>query len=347
MDENVSETPCLICYFFGIFKFHTKIINDNEIIRKCSMSPRPSQLVVIIVILAIAISLMTTSWSEMFRGSRSNALPPAFARHIAILQHMAKMRKARGTPRGTPRRRIVVPSPPSPLPPMRVFLTGGLSSTYLLCELLLVERRVVHPVYISAHIDHADRKHCRRSIRQEMAAIQKVMDDVRRRFPHAAKRLRPLHIEVTSTVSDNVKRAHRIVFGVDVGQYASIGHWAATQPRPVYLALRLGHRSKNLWRLVREHCVRRRRRIAGNNVQNEYRVPKSQQHTPFGQLFRHIVFRLVDVDNRRFQLTAQQQRFAPVLARTWSCSLPTVDARPCQACLACRDRRELEQFRKK
>lgn len=311
------------------------------------MSPRPSPLVVIVVIAVIAISRMTTSQSEMFRGSRSNALPPALAPHIAIMRrHMAKMRKMRKA-RGTPRRRIVRPSPPSPLPPVRVFLTGGLSSTYLLCELLLVERRVVHPVYISAHIDHADSAHCRLSIRQEMAAIQSVMDDIRRRFPHAASRLRPLHIEVTSTVSDDLKQAHRIVFGVDVGQYASIGHWAATQPDPVYLALRLGHRSKNLWRLVREHCVRHRRRIARNNVQSEYRVPESQQHTPFGQLFRHIVFCLVDVDNRRFQHTAQTQSFAPVLDRTWSCPLPTRNARPCQACLACRDRRELEQFRKK
>ena len=95
----------------------------------------------------------------------------------------------------------------------------------------------------------------------------------------------------------------------------------------------LCHRTASLHALIKENCERQ-----GEGAHSVYTVRAAKRATPFGQLFGHVQFRLVDMDGRRLHLSAQKQGFDRVLQRSWSCTTPTSNRTPCGKCMACEDR---------
>lgn len=302
---------------------------------------------IVIAFAALSSLLLTPRAAEPFQPSKQPSLGDA-KELIKSLQSMG-MFAARAKKQNNAKRPAREERPASPT---HMFFTGGIASAYLMCHLLLVERRVVYPVFISAKIDHANVRKCRRSILNELDAAEAVVQSIRRRFPTAAARLKPIHYEPFLDVSPDIAAAHRIIFGRDVGQYAGIAQWARDQftagkrqklydrpQRPLQLAVFLCRRTASLHALIKDNCERR-----GEGAHSVYTARAAKRATPFGQLFGHVQFRLVDMDGRRLHHSAHKHGFDRVLRRSWSCTAPKPDRTPCGKCTACEDRAVLRHL---
>lgn len=312
----------------------------------------------VVVVLTLAVLSGSFLRPEPFRSERMHKVTDAslgeaselLTRLQSMQQGMLKVREQEvKRARVKARPAAALPAVPLDDATTHVFFTGGIASTYLLCHLLLVERRVVCPVYISADIDHANPSRCRQSTSQELNASNAVLQHIGRRFPKASARLRPIHYEPFIDISSEIAAAHQIVFGRKVGKYAGLAQWSRDQftsgkrkkltehpKRPLQLAIFLCNRTSNLHALIKENCERR-----GEGVDAAYVVQPAKRNTPFGRLFGHIVFRLVDLDGRRLHKSAQKRRFGSVLRRAWSCTAPNKARQPCGVCMSCLDRAAL------
>lgn len=218
-----------------------------------------------------------------------------------------------------------------------MFFSGGVASTYHLCQRLLVDRRRVRPVYVSARIDDPDPSRGRLSVVEELRAIKRIVEMIRRRFPTASKRLLPVLHEPFIRIDSDVIAAQRRLFANTGGggQYAGLCQWTRNQMKPgrknIELAVLYGERTQRMHALIKANCKKE---------QDRYVVRSDRRRTDFGRLFSRVDFCLVDKDAGRMQSVARHHRFHDILTSTWTCWVPDRDSgRPCGRCAGCADRR--------
>lgn len=222
-----------------------------------------------------------------------------------------------------------------------IFWTGGYDSTFCVLHALLVEGATVVPVYLSGVIDNAPSSRVRRRNQsQELSAMADIRRALQRRYPRAARRLRPVvsqrDVAITAEVREGMADLHRRrMVRRPVCQYGALAQAAIDRHR-VELAVEHEPRSSMLYRAVHRHVV-----TPGGRPEQRRIAEESMRRIPALRIFRGFRFPTLHLSKADMLATARRHGFDDLLLKhTWSCWYP-VDGRPCGRCVMCHDRRSI------
>lgn len=202
--------------------------------------------------------------------------------------------------------------------------TGGWESTYRLCNLILLQKRIVSPVYI---LDES-----RKSFREEINAITVIQEDIKRRISSDSHLLQPLQIVLKNDIPQNTiitKQYHDIIksykrLGSQYEWLARYVVWKGLRcveigvegstysPRgPVFLRL-----ENNLI-----YC-------------DDSLVLCDNPDDPLFEFFRFFSFPLFNMTKSEILKLAKSQSFYDIMLKTWFCHDPR-KGMPCGTCRPC------------
>lgn len=205
-----------------------------------------------------------------------------------------------------------------------VFWSGGLDSTYIVLQTLLLEQKKLQPYYI---ID-PDRP----SWKKELEVMQQIREEIARYDPNAAQRLLPTRIfEKKSIKKYWILRWHYHWFTrhMDLGpQYEWLARFACQHKLS---AIAVGfiknpeHLDLQLDRMIRQQAM-------GEGF--ECRI-KDKPHPKALQLFKRLRFPIIWLSKHELVENAIRHGFSHLLALSWFCHTPTSENKPCGHCRPC------------
>jgi hypothetical protein len=212
----------------------------------------------------------------------------------------------------------------------RVLWTGGLDSTFRLCELLR-SGESVQPVYVASRID------ARRNTEKELSAIRSLTVILRETFAKGTL-LDPVYIgdvegpAVSAAIpGDSCVRAAagRIGYG-NVGNEAMGRQYEALCRLSKHFGtmeacVEIGGRAE---RLLRDHVEPDG---AGSWRLKDWGIPRDLL------IFRHMTYPLIRMTKDAMLKVAQEAGYSDILKRTWTCWMPK-NGQPCGKCEMCRRR---------
>ncbi|MFT5681171.1 MAG: hypothetical protein ACI8RZ_002077 [Myxococcota bacterium] len=206
-----------------------------------------------------------------------------------------------------------------------LFWTGGFDSTFRLMQLLSDGISVV-PVYLSVEID------ARKNQAEELAAMARLTDLLRRRFPDAL-----LHdLLLVTDLPENPwveEQARRIGYSSSHSrpmghQYIGLCRFAESHHVPVEIGVEIGGRAERL--------LRGKVRGQGGACRIDPATLASQLERAL-MIFHRMRFPLIHLDRPAMLAEAGSRGFIAVLSQTFSCWFP-VDGVACGRCYMCKGR---------
>lgn len=216
------------------------------------------------------------------------------------------------------------------------FWTGGFDSTFRICELVMVQKKVVQPVYVSAVIDNVEESSTRRqSHRQELACMQRIRDMLPE---EARRRLLPLLNIREVKLDDDIKMSMNSLYRKKkmrrpVCQYGALAQVTRDLRRPIEVAVEYAPGNSMLY-----HCVQDS--LDCGEIQRGSGIVAHIQprNDPDVHIFQHFVFPTISYSKEDMLKIARENRFDYILHSTWSCWYPREDGSPCRKCIMCLER---------
>ena len=218
-----------------------------------------------------------------------------------------------------------------------IYWTGGFDSTYRLCEMLVVEKKKVQPIYVSLVLDNdcVSEEACtklwlRRNRKEERRAMNKVRELLAEKYPYTRQSLLPTK-EVDEPITDNVfnykfekkfyndnlwpkkRRTHQYLF---LSKYPTYHH---SYIDIGVLGIHEGSKFAQFLKSTLRH------------VDNNY-VIEDKNHA-----LHYLRFPLYGKSKERLLMDARIYGFDNILNETWSCWFPQ-NGKACGKCPMCRER---------
>jgi hypothetical protein len=236
--------------------------------------------------------------------------------------------------------------------PVYIFWTGGYDSTFRVCQLLVVERVKVQPVYISdPYLDNKKTSNTRRhNHKQEYKTMDNLTKMINKKFPYTKELLLPLididNIKIDDeTNKDMVMLQKRKYVRRARCQYGGMAQVTKNLDKHIEMCAEIGgffHR-----------YVHKKMNCYGKNDKCKYRdlTIMDVKHLPREdkclKTFSRFVLPLIAYTKKDMYLIAKKHNFDDILNKTWSCWYPRND-KPCGKCVMCRERfvppKETEHF---
>jgi len=223
--------------------------------------------------------------------------------------------------------------------PVPLFWTGGYDSTYRLCELLLIEKKIVQPIYIAANIDNDPGKStCRHNNKQEKAAMLKIRQEILANHPDINSRFMPTIIIAKVVLPEKYKIAMFELYKQNLVRRPTCQYGALA-----YIAEKLA--GINMYQPA-EICVENEAtskmhrtiypfisKVNKNTINfiNSYKSVKGMH------IFKSINFSTIHKSKLAMLNIAKKYQFENILNLTWSCWYP-IDNKPCHKCIMCKER---------
>uniref|UniRef100_A0A6C0EJH9 Uncharacterized protein n=1 Tax=viral metagenome TaxID=1070528 RepID=A0A6C0EJH9_9ZZZZ len=213
--------------------------------------------------------------------------------------------------------------------PEYVFWTGGYDSTFRICELLIIYKRPVQPVYISYNLDSAKKsdKWVRKNRREEIDAMEKIRHKLYTRFPYT-KGLLHKTIDINNNIDypeydinfNNLKlwpKKRR------VHQYEHLGKIAYLLKTPVDCGVIGIHQNSNFVTFLKNNLIK---------TENNYILDVLSTHP-----LHYIRFPLFNRTKRDLCDISKKNKFNDIIKISWSCWFPN-NKKPCNKCPMCIER---------
>jgi len=214
--------------------------------------------------------------------------------------------------------------PPAPEPPFQVLWTGGWDSSYRVLHLAIVEQKNVAPLYFKSP--------WRKSTPDELAAMEKILAALTRKFPEARRRILPL------AQFDMDKRQDRSdPFIVD---HHALQKIAAMGPQYALIAREV-HRL-DLTGVEYGFCAIEKvdRLFAGRLEAFVHQGLKNHRLRPGGpddcvsRIFGRFHFPHLSIEKSETIAEARKHGFLDLLELSWFCYAPR-GGQPCGICYTC------------
>ena len=202
--------------------------------------------------------------------------------------------------------------------------TGGWESTYRLCNLILLQKRTVNPVYI---LDPS-----RKSFAKEIKAIEVIRQGLIDRIESDVPRLKPVQIIIKDDIPPNKVMTEQ--YEAIVKKYGGIGiqyEWLARYAEWKGLkCLEIGiegpsHSSRNpVFAQLEKELIPQEDRL----------VLRERLDDPLFEFFRRFGFPVFDLSKHKILEQVKGQEFYDVMLNTWFCHTPR-NGKPCGRCYPC------------
>lgn len=216
---------------------------------------------------------------------------------------------------------------PSFTPPDNyVFWTGGYDSTYRLCELLIVEQKIVRPVYVAYNLDssHISDFWVRKNRLQEYEAMEKVRQYIIQKFPFTKKRFLP-----TWYITEDIHNPHFDKKFLKLNLF----------PKK-----RAVHQYMHLSKIAYHHKIYIDIGVLGLHSKSKFAKFLNKNVSLRGQLgvdkehpLHYLRFPLLRQSKKNLCSYSKQNMFSEILQMSWSCWFPK-DNEVCGKCPMCRER---------
>ncbi|MBN1929367.1 MAG: hypothetical protein JW764_07480 [Chlorobiaceae bacterium] len=202
--------------------------------------------------------------------------------------------------------------------------TGGWESTYRLCELIFLKKRIVNPVYI---LDPE-----RKSFREEIKAMVAIRGEIVKRISSDASLLKPLQIVIKDDIPPN--KIITEMYDSIVKTYGGLGRqfeWLARYAdwKDLYrLEIGLEGNTNSPRRpvyaqLEKELIIKDESMILGNKLDDQ-----------LFDFFRRFSFPVFNLSKDKILQLAKGQDFYDLMLKTWFCHKPR-NGKPCGRCYPC------------
>lgn len=218
-----------------------------------------------------------------------------------------------------------------------LYWTGGYDSTYRLCEMLIVEKKKVQPLYVTVPLDNdcVTEEACkklwvRRNRKEEREAMNQIVKLIHTNFPYTRKTLLPT-IEIKKEIADSE-------FNMEFEeQFYKNNLWPRKRKKHQYLFLAkfayyhkkfidigvLGiHKQSTFGKYLKKNLIDKNNNLYIRDVNH-----------PLG----YLLFPLYGRTKEDLLVSAKKYKFDNILNLTWSCWFPK-NGKPCKKCPMCRER---------
>ncbi len=207
--------------------------------------------------------------------------------------------------------------------PVNLFWTGGWDSSFRLLQIVLEEKRAVHPFYIV----YAGRP----SFQHEIDAMVKIRTAIGTRYPFSAPLILPTSYSTLEDINDDEEIMEAF--------------WRANEER--FLAM------QNAWlaKFCKQHQItdmeygiirrpfpqdsRFYKYLIKENGSSGYIYNPDLYHLPEYTLFRYFRFPIFDYSKKDIEIYARQKGWLDILKKSWFCYTPIIGRYPCGTCFPC------------
>lgn len=225
-----------------------------------------------------------------------------------------------------------------------LYWTGGYDSTFRLCEMLLNERKIVQPFYISLALDNdcQTEESCtkvwvRRNRKEEKQAMLRIRRELGRIYPKAAVRLLPT-IYIDTDIDDvSFNKAFDAKFYEDnlwpgkrkKHQYLFLSKFAYYHKLPIDIGVLGIHEKSKFAQFLQVNLVPYN---SGPLESKNYKI-KQPEH-----FMEYLRFPLFGRSKSDLLAKAKKYGYDNILKYTWSCWFPNKSGTPCGKCPMCKER---------
>ena len=227
--------------------------------------------------------------------------------------------------------------------PVYLFWTGGYDSTFRLCELLLLEKVKVQPIYISdPYLDNKKTSKTRRkNHNQEYDSMNKIKLKLNNDYPETKQLLLPTidinNVEIDEEISSNMKELKKRKYvRREVCQYGGMAQVTKDMNKYIELCAEIGgffhKRVHKKLKCYGKECKYK------NCLVKDINYLDKEDHCL--KIFNKLVLPLIAYTKKDMYDIALQNGFNHILDMTWSCWYPRKN-KPCGRCIMCRDRKKI------
>ena len=228
-----------------------------------------------------------------------------------------------------------------------VFWTGGYDSTFRICQLLLLENKIVQPIYIMCGNTDDDVKLFdsigffgvsnqakRNNVDVEKKKMFEIRLELNKQYPEYTNRLLPtwyiINLQKNIEVSNKYRNIHRYLgfFSRDITQYERMARFSLEMNLPMEICV--------------ESCgtgMDKATEKVRIGIGDSCRVPI--EHIPINYIdmiiFRNLRFPIVHLTKEDMKMISLKNGFYSILKMSWSCWFP-INGNPCGECKMCKER---------
>ena len=220
-----------------------------------------------------------------------------------------------------------------------IFWTGGYDSTFRLCQLLIDEKKIVQPIYISAIIDNEEDKNTRRHNHKfEYAAMKKIREELNKNYPYIKETLLPLIDIKKITIDYDIKENMKILKQQQRVRRATCQYGGLAQV------------ARNIMKRKGEKveiCVEKEPHgsMMYNTLYGKVDCEKNDCYLKKDlnrddsslKIFNDLKFTTLHLSKKDMLDISKKNRYNKILGMTWSCWYPKNNL-PCGRCIMCRER---------
>jgi hypothetical protein len=211
--------------------------------------------------------------------------------------------------------------------PIYLFCSGGYDSIFRLCDLTILKKQYVQPIYLNmSKLDGYDIR--RKNIQYELHSIQKSINKIS--DMGFGKYVLPLQIITNTYLSLRVKNASNYFylrgdFARSIVQNTYMAEISLGFTKPIetgVLCTKTGSMGKAIGSIINNNT-----KMINVDVANKHQL-----------IFRNLRFPLRGVSKKQMLQIANQHKFSHILSGTISCWFPEQNGKPCGDCNMCRER---------
>lgn len=226
-----------------------------------------------------------------------------------------------------------------------LYWTGGYDSTFRLCEMLLNEKKIVQPFYVSLPLDNdcqteesCNKVWVRRNRKEEKQAMLKIRKELARLYPKASSRLLPTIYIDTDIDDDSFNQVFNSKFYEDTlwpgkrkkHQYMFLSKFAYYHKLPIDIGVLGIHDKQKFAAFLKDNLVMY---DSGPLKSKNYKI-KQPEH-----FMEYLRFPLFGRSKSDLLAKAKKHGYDNILKYTWSCWFPNQQTgQACGKCPMCKER---------
>lgn len=218
-----------------------------------------------------------------------------------------------------------------------LYWTGGYDSTYRLCEMLIVEKKKVQPIYVTLPLDNdcvteeaCNKLWVRRNRKEERDAMKQIIKQLHTNFPYTKRTLLPtLEIKKEIADSDFNLKFEEAFYKNNLWprkrkkhQYLFLSKFAYYHKKFIDIGVLGIHKDSKFGKYLKY-----------NLVEKDNNLYLKQINHPLG----YLLFPLYGRSKEDLLKLSKKYKFDYILKNTWSCWFPK-SGKPCGKCPMCKER---------
>ena len=214
-----------------------------------------------------------------------------------------------------------------------LFWTGGLDSTFRLCQILIDRKEKVQPIYLLCRdLDSESPQIQRKNKKKEIKTMKNIRKALHKKYPHSRNLMLPTlyvygiqkDLEISKDYQ-TLRQEYGHFASRTITQYERIARFSIHYGQSVEVGLeRCG--------TGLDKATYDKRTLPGDEC-----ILRKDIDKPF-KIFKNLKFPMAHLSKEEYLEISSRNGYFDILKLSWSCWYPRVDGNPCGKCQMCKKR---------